>query len=167
MTSENSGTAALAQAAVAAGWRRIASTEPQAYTRKGLRFLTWCKNGVTVATSGACLVYNPERGVTELYESNGAQAVVEFLGVAKELRGQGLARQALQEWVDLAQACAVELFLQPEPQERGMSRARLIALYQGVGFAPCGGVPSAGSGLRAASIKVMALPPGGAVRAAR
>lgn len=128
------GTAALALLAGANGWERISASDERAYVRKGLRFLTWKKDGVTVATSGASLYYNPDRGQTEIYESNGRQAVLEFLGVEPGLRGQGRARRALTEWVRLAKETGVELFLQPEPQEPGINRKRLVTFYASAGF---------------------------------
>lgn len=124
----------LRDALLAAGWQKIGPCEPGAYERHGDRFLTWKKNGVTIASTGNAMCYSTERHYVELYDGYGETATVEVLITDPTLRRQGRAREALAEWTALAQAAELTLFLEPVPQEDGVDLLPLVKFYESLGF---------------------------------
>ena len=64
--------------------------------------------------------------------------VLDMIFVPKPLRGQGLARAAMQDLVDAADGAGRPMALTPD-SGLGSSKARLVAFYRGFGFVPNSG----------------------------
>jgi len=128
---------ALHDALLARGWIKTRPTDSGSYERHGARYLTWRKNGITIASSGTSRVYNASSGNVETLDGCGSEVTIEALTTEVGLRHQGLARTAILEWVNLAASAGVDLYLEPVPLEPGIALDRLITLYASVGFSPC------------------------------
>jgi hypothetical protein len=132
--------ARLASALLAAGWAQTMPSKPDAYRRDGSPYLTWRKGAVTIASSATERRYNPSTGAVEAWVAfSGASVTIEVLQTEAASRCAGAAREALTEWIALARAAGVGLYLEPCPQEPGVSRERLVAFYKAAGFEPADG----------------------------
>lgn len=113
----------------------IQAPHPSAYRRDGAPYLTWVKGPVTIASSATERRRDERTGSVEAWIAfEGASVTIEVLLTQPAARGAGHARKALAEWVSLAGANGVTLYLEPCPQEKHMDRERLVRFYKAAGF---------------------------------
>jgi hypothetical protein len=120
-------------ALIKAGWEKLPSSSPDSYRRGQEVYITWSRNGVLIASTGTSIQYDSDTGVVLSAIGTGHEVTVEAV-MTKIERRQGRARQALSEWVQMAKACGLTLYLEPVPLEPSISRAALISFYSSVGF---------------------------------
>ena len=114
---------------ISAGWEKTLASEEGAYQRHGHRYLTWRRGGVLVASSGTSKCYNADSGGVDSYMGGLVNVTIEALFVDPEMRGRGLAVQALAQWCSLASNFGVTLWVEPWPLSEGVEVGGLHRLY--------------------------------------
>lgn len=73
-------------------------------------------------------------GANTVLSSDGDKIVIQSFNVPNSERGKGVAKNALQKIVDLADKRGMNISLEVKPLEEGITRDGLISLYESVGF---------------------------------
>ena len=114
----------------------LAMDDPRTYKdNAGDSHRTFEKNGVRIALDGDQVLFTNDRGHVMKGRGEDKETTVAFIGVDKDMRGKGAAKEALKTLADIADKSNVDLYVQPSQLDKtGLNREQLIALYKQFGF---------------------------------
>ncbi len=101
----------------------------------GNEYVTYVKDGVKIALGSNSILYENQRGQVEAGYGETEDSIVQALIVDPKQRKKGLAKNAMQDLVDLADITGTTLYLEPTPIMGGtMKAADLASFYKRFGF---------------------------------
>lgn len=117
------------------GFKMLDMNDPRTYRDSaGDPHRTFEKNGVRVALEGDQLLFMHNNRINK-GRGESKETTVSFIGVDKDMRGQGAAKEALQTLADIADQNNVKLYVEPTQLDKtGLTKEQLTSLYKKYGF---------------------------------